>query len=152
MKLDTQKRIGANLKILRTCKDLSQADMAEIGGISRSLYTHYELANRTPDAEVLFKITHYFNLDMGTLFETEPHIFLSQVSNSIYSDDDSLNILAVYRKLSPFAQGMLLERAAYLLDWDKFKEKSAQKLKSKKDGRAAAEEEKREDSSDAEIE
>lgn len=152
MKLDTQKRIGANLKILRTCKDLSQADMAEIGGISRSLYTHYELANRTPDAEVLFKITHYFNLDMGTLFETEPHIFLSQVSNSIYSDDDSLNILAVYRKLSPFAQGMLLERAAYLLDWDKFKEKSAQKLKSKKEGRTAAEEEKREDSSDAEIE
>ena len=47
---------------------------------------------------------------------------------------------------------MLLERAAYLLDWDKFKEKSAQKLKSKKEGRAAAEGEKREDSSDAEIE
>lgn len=134
MNLDTQKRIGANLKILRTCKEMSQSEMAELAGISRSLYTHYELANRTPDAEVLFKIANHFELDMGSLFEAEPHIFLSQISNSMYCDDESLNILTIYRKLSPFAKGMLLERATYLIDWDKFREECAKKLKNRKEG------------------
>ena len=55
MNLDTQKRIAANLKILRTCKNMSQTQMADLAGISRSLYTHYELARRTPDAEVLLR-------------------------------------------------------------------------------------------------
>lgn len=36
MNLDTQKRIAANLKILRTCKNMSQTQMADLAGISRS--------------------------------------------------------------------------------------------------------------------
>lgn len=133
MNLDTQKRIAANLKILRTCKNMSQTQMADLAGISRSLYTHYELARRTPDAEVLFKITSRFGINMGTLFEADPQVFLSQVSNSQFCDDDLMEIMTFYRKLSPFAKGMLLERALYLLDWDKFREDNLENINNKKD-------------------
>ena len=133
MNLDTQKRIAANLKILRTCKNMSQTQMADLAGISRSLYTHYELARRTPDAEVLFKITSGFGINMGTLFEADPQVFLSQVSNSQFCDDDLMEIMTFYRKLSPFAKGMLLERALYLLDWDKFREENLENINNKKD-------------------
>lgn len=133
MNLDTQKRIAANLKILRTCKNMSQTQMADLAGISRSLYTHYELARRTPDAEVLFKITSRFGINMGVLFEADPQVFLSQVSNSQFCDDDLMEIMTFYRKLSPFAKGMLLERALYLLDWDKFREENLENINNKKD-------------------
>ena len=133
MNLDTQKRIAANLKILRTCKNMSQTQMADLAGISRSLYTHYELARRTPDAEVLFKITSRFGINMGTLFEADPQVFLNQVSNSHFCDDDLMEIMTFYRKLSPFAKGMLLERALYLLDWDKFREENLENINNKKD-------------------
>lgn len=133
MNLDTQKRIAANLKILRTCKNMSQTQMADLAGISRSLYTHYELARRTPDAEVLFKITSRFGINMGILFEADPQVFLSQVSNSQFCDDDLMEIMTFYRKLSPFAKGMLLERALYLLDWDKFREENLENINNKKD-------------------
>ena len=133
MNLDTQKGIAANLKILRTCKNMSQTQMADLAGISRSLYTHYELARRTPDAEVLFKITSRFGINMGTLFEADPQFFLSQVSNSQFCDDDLMEIMTFYRKLSPFAKGMLLERALYLLDWDKFREENLENINNKKD-------------------
>lgn len=133
MNLDTQKRIAANLKILRTCKNMSQTQMADLAGISRSLYTHYELARRTPDAEVLFKITSRFGINMGTLFEADPQVFLNQVRNSQFCDDDLMEIMTFYRKLSPFAKGMLLERALYLLDWDKFREENLENINNKKD-------------------
>lgn len=133
MNLDTQKRIAANLKILRTCKNMSQTQMTDLAGISRSLYTHYELARRTPDAEVLFKITSRFGINMGTLFEADPQVFLNQVSNSQFCDDDLMEIMTFYRKLSPFAKGMLLERALYLLDWDKFREENLENINNKKD-------------------
>ena len=70
---------------------------------------------------------------MGTLFEADPQVFLSQVSNSQFCDDDLMEIMTFYRKLSPFAKGMLLERALYLLDWDKFREENLENINNKKD-------------------
>lgn len=134
MNLDTQKRIAANLKILRTCKNMSQSQIADLVGISRSLYTHYELGRRTPDAEVLYKISNRFGIEMGTLFEAEPQTFLSQMSNTQFCDNDLMELMSFYRKLSPFAKGMLMERALYLLDWDRFREENQNALVEKKEG------------------
>lgn len=131
MNLDMQKRIAANLKILRTCKDISQSQLADMIGISRSLYTHYELGRRTPDAEVLYKISKRFGIDMGTLFEADPQMLVDQMSSQ-FCDDDLMELTSFYRKLSPFAKGMLMERALYLLDWDRFREESQRALNERK--------------------
>ncbi len=132
MNLDTQKRIAANLKVLRTCKDMSQAQIADMIGISRSLYTHYELGRRTPDAEVLYNISKRFGIDMAMLFEADPQEFVNQMSNNQFCDDDLMELTSFYRKLSPFAKGMLMERAMYLLDWDRFREENQRALDEKK--------------------
>ena len=132
MNLDTQKRIAANLKVLRTCKDMSQAQIADMIGISRSLYTHYELGRRTPDAEVLYNISKRFGIDMAMLFEADPQEFVNQMSNNQFCDDDLMELTSFYRKLSPFAKGMLMERAMYLLDWDTFREENQRALDEKK--------------------
>lgn len=132
MNLDTQKRIAANLKVLRTCKDMSQSQIADMVGISRSLYAHYELGRRTPDAEVLYNISKRFGIDMAALFETDPQAFVNQMGSSQFCDDDLMELVSFYKKLSPFAKGMLMERAMYLLDWDRFREESQRALDEKK--------------------
>lgn len=134
MNLETKKRIAANLKILRTCKNMSQSQIADLVGISRSLYTHYELARRTPDAEVLYKLSKRFGIDMATLFEAEPQTFLSHMTSDQYFDDDMMELMSFYKKLSPFAKGMLMERALYLLDWDRFRDENQKCLDDKKSG------------------
>lgn len=133
MKLDTQKRVAANLRILRTCKNVSQSQIADMVGISRSLYTHYELGRRTPDAEVLYKIANRFGIEMGMLFEVDPQMFINHMKKSQFCDDDLMELTAFYRKLSPFAKGMLMERAMYLLDWDRFREDSQRALDERKE-------------------
>ena len=133
MKIETQKRIAANLKVLRVVKNFSQAEMADMLGISRSLYTHYELAKRTPDAEILFNIANRFGLDMGILFDTEPRHFLAHLASAQYCEDDLMEVMELYRKLSPIAKGMLLEKALYLIEWDRSREENMRALRERKD-------------------
>ena len=75
MRLDTQMIIAGNLRTLRLTKRLSQGDMADYIGSSRGLYAHYELGNRTPDAEALYTIANRLGIDMASLFERDPDKF-----------------------------------------------------------------------------
>ena len=76
MKLETQKNIGQNLRILRLSKGLSQSQLADITGISRNLYAAYELGNRTPDAEFLYDV-----LITATLFRNGAAFLFSKKQN-----------------------------------------------------------------------
>lgn len=124
MKLDTQMRIAANLRILRTSKRLSQAEMASFIGTSRSLYTHYELGNRAQDAEALYTISTHMGIDMTSFFENNPQRFLSYVATHAYEDEELMELNKIYRRLSPLSKGMLIEKALTLLEKEKEKEKS----------------------------
>ena len=44
------------LTALRTGSSLTQTQMAELLGISRSTYANYEVGKRTPDLKMLIKI------------------------------------------------------------------------------------------------
>lgn len=87
MKLDTQMRIAANLRTLRTSKRLSQAEIASFIGTSRSLYTHYELGKRAQDAEALYIISTHLGIDMTAFSENDPQRFLGYIANHTYQDD-----------------------------------------------------------------
>lgn len=116
MKEQTQKIIGQNLRLLRNSHGLTQDDMAEIIGNSRSLYTHYELGSRAQDTESLYNIASYFGIDMSSLFEPEIHDFLNIISNGINTSEQFSEIAHVYNQLSPYSRGRLAERALSLLD------------------------------------
>ncbi|HHT24969.1 MAG TPA: helix-turn-helix transcriptional regulator [Clostridiaceae bacterium] len=56
-----------NLKQLRKQNNLTQLMLARELGISRSLISHYENAERTPSLAVARKISSYFNVSLDTL-------------------------------------------------------------------------------------
>lgn len=128
MKLDTQMRVAANLRTLRTSKRLTQAEIASYIGTSRSLYTHYELGSRAQDAEALYIISNHLNIDMTAFFEKDPQRFLGYIANQAYQDDDLNELIRIYKHLSPFSKGMLIEKAVNLMEKEKEKEKKHKPL------------------------
>ena len=119
MKLETQEHIARNLRTLRTSRCMNQSEMARLIGITRSSYVNYELGKRVPDAEVLFNIATRFGIQMDTLFETDRYVFLSLLEKSDLYEDELAELISSYRTLSAFAKGMLIERAAWLTEWDR---------------------------------
>lgn len=119
MKLETQKQVARNLRTLRTSKCLTQAKIADLVGITRSMYASYELGNRTPDAEVLFKIASRFGLSLSVFFEGDHYKFLSILSDCEIYDDELMDLIVKYKSLSSFSKGRLVERALWLTEWDK---------------------------------
>lgn len=55
------------LKKLRNEKGLTQSDLAQITGLTRSAIGMYELGKREPSFEVLEILADFFNVDMNTL-------------------------------------------------------------------------------------
>ncbi len=115
MKLETQMNVASNLRTLRKSKGLSQGEIAKLIGGSRSLYTHYELGNRTQDAEALYIISRELNVNMPTLFEDDPQKFLNHLANDATQDAGLEKLISLYKQLSSFSAGMLIERAFWLL-------------------------------------
>ena len=119
MKVSTQKNIGKNLRMLRVHNNLNQIDMAGKAGLTRSLYAQYELGNRTPDAEVLYHVAMLFGLDMEIFFEPDPEKFIVKLSCARIRKDGEAKLVCNCGKLTPFSQGMLLEKSNQLLEWDR---------------------------------
>ena len=118
MKLETQKNIGQNLRILRLSKGLSQSQLADITGISRNLYAAYELGNRTTDAEFLYQLSGVFGFEMSIFFEKTPELFLRMIEEKELFDKGFLELSSLYKQLSVFSRGRLLERGQWLLSMD----------------------------------
>ncbi len=119
MKLETQEHIARNLRALRTSRCMNQSEMARLIGVTRSAYVNYELGKRVPDAEVLFNISTRFGISMNALFESDRYVFLSHLEKGDLYEDELAELISSYRTLSSFAKGMLVERAAWLTEWDR---------------------------------
>ena len=120
MNLSTQKIIGENLKALRTTKGLSQTTMAQTVGLTRSLYTQYELGKRTPDAEALYHIALCFGIDMRQIYRISGY------------DQAATDLINNFNRLTPFSQGRLLEYSQKLFEWDTLKYENEHYLESRK--------------------
>ena len=121
MRLTTQKNIGINLRTFRMHKNMSQAAMADVAGLTRALYVQYELGNRTPDAEALYTIAHHFGIDMEFFFETDKDKFIGEVTLARICKDGGSELMDNFSKLTPFSKGRLLEKSEQLIEWDNFR-------------------------------
>lgn len=128
MRISTQKNIGSNLRTFRMHKNMSQTAMADIAGLTRSLYVQYELGNRTPDAETLYTIAHHFGFDMEFFFEGNVDKFIGEVVFANICKDGGSELMDNFSKLTPFSKGRLLEKSEQLIEWDKFKERNYREL------------------------
>ncbi len=60
------------LKKIRKEKGVSQSDVAEILGISRQAYNHYETGRRDPSNESLNTLANYFSVSVDYLLGRTP--------------------------------------------------------------------------------
>lgn len=77
-------------KRLRSSSGLTQAEMAERLGISRSTIGMYETGAREPDFETLEKIADFFNVDTDFLLgRTDKTTILPETVGHYYLNDDA---------------------------------------------------------------
>lgn len=80
-------------KKLRTSSGLTQVEMAEKLGISRSTIGMYETGAREPDFETLEKIADYFNVDIDYLLgRTDKTTLLPESIGHYYLNDETRQI------------------------------------------------------------
>lgn len=71
------------LKQLRKEKNMTQPQLAQCLGISRSAISMYEIGSREPDLEILETIADFFNIDMDQLTGRVPYQNRDGVANRI---------------------------------------------------------------------
>lgn len=59
--------LGERLKELRESKKLTQQEMADLLGIARGTYAHYEINRREPDNATLIKLSTFFKVSLDHL-------------------------------------------------------------------------------------
>lgn len=64
-------KFSENIKSLRKQRHITQVQLAEKIGVSRSTISMYEMGEREPDFETLEALADVFNVDMAYLIGTE---------------------------------------------------------------------------------
>lgn len=85
------------LKELRTKSNVTQLQIAEFLGVSRSTYTRYEIGEREPNVYMLKKIAAFFKISIDVLLQnnSEDDSLDSQIMYSVsdLNDDDKINLI-----------------------------------------------------------
>lgn len=63
--------LGKRLKELRIAKDLTQQKLANILGIPRGTYAHYEIGKREPDNATLLQFAKFFKVTVDYLLNND---------------------------------------------------------------------------------
>ena len=108
---------------LRKSRVYTQAQMAEKLGISRSTYTNYENGNRTPDFEVLGRISEVLACSLDELFGRKPTYVAS--CDVVKEDSILYNVSGIQEEKPKLAIGVqdfrdLREKQAYYVDKTQF--------------------------------
>lgn len=89
-------KFSENIKSLRKQRHITQVQLAEKIGVSRSTISMYEMGEREPDFETLEAIADVFNVDMAYLIGTETKkaptvdgesITKEQIKIALFGDD-----------------------------------------------------------------
>lgn len=128
MKLETRIRIGSNMRALRIIQGMGKAEMAKIAGVGQSTYASYEMGKSVQDVESLYKIATATGIDMSAFLTYEPERFISYIAGGAADEETAVELLSIYRNLSPFSKGMLLEKAYALKEKEKERESHSRPL------------------------
>jgi transcriptional regulator with XRE-family HTH domain len=88
---------GKKLSELRKQRGISQEQLAFDLNISQSSISNYEVGATMPDAEILKKISDYFQVPVSFLFSDEKNTFYTKENNggnSGYMINSTLNIMS----------------------------------------------------------
>lgn len=87
------------IKRLRSSAGLTQVELAEKLGVSRSTIGMYETGTRNPDSEMLEKIADLFNVDIDYLLgRTNKTTFMPETIGNYYLDDEARELAEFLHK------------------------------------------------------
>lgn len=96
------------LKKLRVEKKLTQEELAQATGLSRSAIGMYESGSREPNFETLEVFADFFNVDMNTLLDKEqekPFYYFdpetARLAQELYDNPELRILMDASRKLAP---------------------------------------------------
>lgn len=89
--------LGEKLKKLRNEKELTQKEIANILGVPRGTYAHYEVNKRTPDYNLLRETAEYFHVSLDYLLDRTDQRDGTLIEN--HKQDIEIDIKALLDKL-----------------------------------------------------
>lgn len=89
------------LAALRRERGLSQLQLSEKTGLSRSAIGMYETGKREPDMETLKALAEFFHVDMNTLTTGDSNSEMSELLEALRTRDDMRMLFKLAKDASP---------------------------------------------------
>lgn len=125
MNMKMQARIAENIGYLRKISAYTREDVANYLHISRTSYSSCEAGREMISANILISLAELYHLRTSVLLELDKKRFIKQVTLQRMGGEQMNELTDAFFRLSPFAQGCLLERASMLLSLEKEEKKDA---------------------------
>ena len=125
MNMKMQARIAENIGYLRKISAYTREEVANYLHISRTSYSSCEAGREMISANILISLAELYHLRTSVLLELDKKKFIKQVPLQRMGGEQMNELTDTFFRLSPFAQGCLLERASMLLSLEKEEKKDA---------------------------
>ena len=125
MNMKMQARIAENIGYLRKISAYTREEVANYLHISRTSYSSCEAGREMISANILISLAELYHLRTSVLLELDKKKFIKQVTLQRMGGEQMNELTDPFFRLSPFAQGCLLERASMLLSLEKEEKKDA---------------------------
>lgn len=122
MDMKMQERIAENIGYLRKICAYSREEVAKYLHVSRMSYTRCETDQEVISANILVALAELYHLRTSVLLEPDKKEFIKQVTLQRMGGEMMNELTDTFFRLSPFAQGCLLERASMLLSLEREKQ------------------------------
>lgn len=111
------------IRELRTSRKLSQQELADQLGISKSSVNMYERGEREPGLDTLEAIADFFNVDMDYLTgkTDNPQKYVITGEESDILTDNEHKLIDIYRNLNQEGQEKLLDTASDMSELSRYK-------------------------------
>ena len=110
-------QLSATLRSLRARDKLTQQELAEKTGLSRSRINNYEHGIREPDFQTAEILADFFNVDLTMLYSGSP--------SSVSLSESESTMLDFFRSLSSSGQKKVLEYALDLINSGRYSPENA---------------------------
>lgn len=89
------KLFGDRLKEIRTSRNITQTQLADHLGLSKSIISAYENNIRSPSLDILIKIQEYFNVSISYFFDEENEDYYRMTVDITDLTDEQFKIVAL---------------------------------------------------------